>query len=73
MVLIGGARGRRRRAPPLSVQILSFLHTNFLRRYHVGPWRPPTDWRPPPSGNPGSATGTDICCQAKNLVCHMKE
>ena len=36
----GGSRGRRRRAP-LRVQILSFWHTNFSKRSHLGSWRPP--------------------------------
>ena len=33
-------------APP-SIQILSFLYTNFLQCRHVGPWRPPTELAPP--------------------------
>ena len=48
----GGAAGAR----PLSIQILSFLHTNFLQCRRVGPWRPPYEVSAPPSGNPGSAT-----------------
>ena len=42
---------------PLSIQIPSFLHTNFPQRHHVRPWCPPRGRRPP-SRNPGSATGT---------------
>ena len=33
---IGGSRGRRR-----PFQILSFWHTNFLKRSHLGSWCPP--------------------------------
>ena len=39
-ITIGGSSGRRRRAPP-RVQILSFWHTNFLKRSCLGSWRPP--------------------------------
>ena len=34
----GGAPPAR---APLQVQILSFWHTNFLKRSHLGSWRPP--------------------------------
>ena len=43
------------RAPP-SVQILSFLHTNFPQCRRIGPWRPPYEVGAPTLGNPGSAT-----------------
>ena len=32
---------------PPRVQILSFWHTNFLKRSHLGSWRPPTRSAPP--------------------------
>ena len=44
---LADAGGRRRRAPPLSVQILLFFHTNFPQRCHVGPWSPLRGLRPP--------------------------
>ena len=55
-ICIGESRGHHRRALPLSVQILSFLHTNFPRCHRIRPWPPLPGRRPPPSGNPGSAT-----------------
>ena len=42
--------GRARRTPPLWDPILSFSHTFSLKSAHVG------GPRPPPTGNPGSAT-----------------
>ena len=39
----GGAAGAR----PLMVQILSFWHTNFTKRSHLGSWRPPIRLAPP--------------------------
>ena len=47
IMISGGSRGRRRRAPPLRVQILSFWHTNFSKRSRLGSWRPPTRSAPP--------------------------
>ena len=41
---------------PIQVQILSFWHTNFSKRSHLGSWRPPYEVGAPPTGNPGSAT-----------------
>ena len=37
----GGSGGRKPACAPLSTQILSFLHTNFLQCCRVGPWRSP--------------------------------
>ena len=42
--------------PPLRDQILSFSHTFLLKSTHVGGPHPPMGPRPPPTGNPGSAT-----------------
>ena len=55
-VYIGRSWGHCWCAPPISIQILSFLHSNFLQCHLVRPWHPPWGWHPP-SGNPGSATG----------------
>ena len=58
--VIGGSRGRRQHAPPQQDQFLSFSHMFSPKSVRVGGWRPPTGWRPPPppTGNPGSATGS---------------
>ena len=53
-VTIGGSRGR---APPLRVPILSFWHTKFSKRNHLGSPHPLLRGPRPPTGNPGSATG----------------
>ena len=45
--IIGGSSGRRRRTPPLRAQILSFWHTNFLKRSHLRNWHPLRGRRPP--------------------------
>ena len=39
-ISIGGSGGRHRHAPP-RVPILSFWHTNFSKRSHLGSWCPP--------------------------------
>ena len=49
---LGGRRARR--TPPLWDPILSFSHTFSLKSAHVG------GPRPPPTGNPGSATDTTV-------------
>ena len=43
---------------PLLDRILSFLHTFLPKSTHVGGSHPLTGARLPPTGNPGSATGT---------------
>ena len=63
---IGGSRGAPPARAPLSVQILSFLHTNFPQRHHVRPGRPLPGWRPP-SGNPGSATVSHVLHRMINV------
>ena len=54
----GGAAGA---PPPQRDPILSFLHMFSLKSACVGSWRPP-----PPTGNPGSATG--IYIEEKNSL-----
>ena len=49
--------GRARRTPPLWDPILLFSHTFSPKSAHIGGPRPLTGARPPPTGNPGSATG----------------
>ena len=44
--------------PPPQDPIPLFSHTFLLKSAHVGGPRPPNGSTPPPTGNPGSATGT---------------
>ena len=53
---IGGFRGACPAHAPPRVPILSFLHTKFPKRNHLGSPRPPYEVHAPPTGNPGSAT-----------------
>ena len=55
----GSKEGRRGRAPPLGVQILSISCSfwEILAKSYVAP---PGELAPPPRGNPGSATGVLI-------------
>ena len=60
-LVIGGSRGAPpARAPsPQQDQFLSFSHTFSPKSVCIGGWCPlPTGWRPPPTGNPGSATAS---------------
>ena len=43
--------------PPQQDQILWFLHMFSPKSTYAGGWRP--GWRPPPTGNPGSAPADD--------------
>ena len=36
--------------PPQQDPFLSFLHTFLPKSVRIGGWRPPTGWRPPPTG-----------------------
>ena len=56
-ISIGGSRGAHlARTPPLRVPILSFWHTKFSKRNHLGSPHPLLRGPRPPTGNPGSAT-----------------
>ena len=57
MTDLGGVPG----ACPPRVQSLSFRHTKFSKRNHLGSRRPPT-------GNPGSATGLYVYLAANVLT-----
>ena len=55
----GGAASART-LPPKRDPILSFSHMFLLKCTHIRGWHPPpTAWHPP-TGNPGSATDTDL-------------
>ena len=57
-VTSGGSKGGRRgRAPPLGVQILSILCSFWEKSTNSYVGAPPGELAPPPRGNPGSATG----------------
>ena len=58
-LLIGGSRGRRRRAPPNRINFFHF-HIRFCRKVYASEVGapPPNGSAPPPTGNPGSATAT---------------
>ena len=52
---LGGAHPAHAPPPPRD-PILSFWHTNFMKRSCLGSPRPPYEVHAPPTGNPGSAT-----------------
>ena len=56
---IQGGGAPRRGPPPQQDQFLSFSHTFSPKSVRVRGWHPPNGSAPPPTENPGSATGND--------------